>query len=133
MANITYTPAKKKFLDGDIDMLTDTIRAVLLKSSYTPVATDEFLSAIAGSNRVGTPQDLTGKSTTGGVFDAGDPTFPSVGATTACDKILIYKFVTGDADSPLITSLDLASALTPDGNNILITWSEAAGKIFRLV
>ncbi len=132
MANLFYPTAKKKLLDGDIDLLVDTIKCVLLKTAYSIESTDEFLAAVGGSNRVGTAQTLGSKSTTAGVFDAANATFPAVPTDDECDKVLIYKDTGNEATSALICSLDLSTAIDPDGGNIEIRWSDGAGKIFRL-
>jgi hypothetical protein len=129
---LLYPTAKKKLLDADVDMLADTIKVVLLRSSYTPVSTDEFLTSVPAADRIGTPQALLSRDTTSGVFNAASAVFLAVPTAAACDKILLYKFVTGDADSPLIAVIDLASAITPNGGNITVDWSTGASKIFRL-
>lgn len=129
---LMYTPAKVSFLTAGIDLSSATIKAVLLKSSYTPVATDQFRSAITAGAEVGTAQALGSKTTTSGVFDAADITFTAVGTTTACDKVLIYKDTGSAATDNLIAVVDLSSAVTPNGGDIAVTWDNGASKIFRL-
>jgi len=49
MTDNYYNTAFKKFMDGDIDLLSNTIVAMLLDSTYTPdVDNDEFIDDISG-------------------------------------------------------------------------------------
>jgi len=112
MATKVYTPATKKLLDGDIDLLVDDIRVVLIDvADYTFSASHEFLSSVPSGARVGTPQTLSGKTTNNGTFDATDPVFPSV-TGDPCEALLYYKHVTNDADSPLILYNDGKQTVT---------------------
>ena len=75
MANAFYTLGIERFLKGLIAFNSDTIKAALLTSAYTPnLATHEFYSDLSGV--VGTPQALASKTTTGGKAYAGNTTFP---------------------------------------------------------
>lgn len=132
MASFLYATAKKKLLDADIDLLADTIKAVMLESAYAPVAGDEFLNQVAAGNRQGTPQTLANKSTAAGVFDADDISFPAVPADAACNKVLIYKDTGAEGTSPLIAVLDMNLAVTPNGGDIDVAFSSGAERIFRL-
>ena len=122
-----YTSAQASFLGGEFDLLNDTIKCVLVKSAYTYSAAHDFLNDLS-TNAVGTAQTLTTPDTTDGVFSADNATFTAVAATTACDRVAIYKHVTNSGDSPLIAILDLAAEVTPDGGDITLTWD--AGGIF---
>lgn len=125
MANLFYTSVKKLLADGDLDLLNDTIRAVLVDTgAYTPNAAHDFLDDVAGGARIGTPQTLGSKTTTGGVFDAADISFPTVSGAT-CEALLLYKDTGSEATSPLIAIIDTATGLpvTPNGGNINITWN----------
>ena len=50
MANFVYKKAKEAFLNGDIDVINDQLKILLLKTSeYTPNQnSDEFVSDIPG-------------------------------------------------------------------------------------
>lgn len=127
---LLYPTAKKKLLDGDLALDSSTIKAVLLETAYTPNSSNEFLSDVSSGSRQGTAQTLGSKTTTGGVFDAADITFPSVPTDAECDSILLYADSGAEATSPLIAVIDLTSAVTPDGNNIAVAWN--ASGIFAL-
>lgn len=66
MANKVYPKAQKAFLDADIDLLVDDVRALLIDAgSYTYSDSHEFLSDVAGGARIGTATALASKTTTG--------------------------------------------------------------------
>lgn len=135
MANALYYKARKAFADGDIDLLSDTIKCVLVDAAdYTvDLANHDFLDDVASGARVGTPQTLSNKTTTNGIFDADDVTFTSV-TGDQCEAILIYKDTGNEATSPLIAYIDSGNGLpvTPNGGNISISWDSGANKIFKL-
>ena len=135
MANALYDKARQRFLDGDLDWALDTIRCVLVDTAGYAVnlAADEFLSAIPAANRVGAPQTLTGKTSTGGVADANDVTFTAVTGASA-EAVVLYKDTGSEATSPLIAYLDTGTGLpvTPGGGDILLIWDNGANRIFRL-
>jgi hypothetical protein len=123
MTNTLYPIGKKAFLDGDIDLLSDTIKIALVDTGTTAYsAAHDFYADISGAV-VGTPVTLTGKSTTGGVFDADDATFTGVSGATV-EAVVIYQDTGNAATSRLIAFIDTASglALTPNGGDIDVTW-----------
>jgi hypothetical protein len=135
MANALYDKARKAFADGDIDLLNDTIKVVLIDAAdYTvDLANHDFLDDVPSGARVGTPQTLGTKSTTAGVFDAADVTFSSVSGDQ-CEAILIYKDTGTEGTSQLIAYIDSATGLpvTPNGGDIQIQWDSGTNKIFKL-
>lgn len=133
MANGLYVNAKKEFLEGDIDWLSDDIKVVLVDTAAYSVnlSTDDFLADIPSGDRIATSSNLSNKTTAGGVADAGDVTFSEVEGDPS-EAIVIYKD-TGDAStSPLIAYIDTATGLpvTPNGGDITVEWN--ASGIFAL-
>lgn len=137
MANALYDKAKQKFLSGEIDMINDTIKAVLVDGAdHTPdTSTDEFLSAIASGARVATTAALTNKSVTNGVFDADDTVFEDVTGDTS-ELIVIFKDTEDASTSPLIAKIDTVSggalSVTPNGGDINVQWDNGSDKIFKI-
>jgi hypothetical protein len=135
MANSLYDKARKAFADGDIDLLNDTIKCVLIDAAdYTvDLANHDFLDDVPSGARVGTARTLGSKTTTAGVFDAADVTFSSV-TGDQCEAILIYKDTGTAGTSRLIAYIDSATGLpvTPNGGNIQIQWDNGPNKIFKL-
>jgi hypothetical protein len=141
--NAVYDKARNGFLRGDISWKSggDTFRAYLVDidgtaGAPTPyvknLATDEFLSAIPAvcllSYIALAPADPAA-----GVADAPDVTFLAVSGAVA-EAIVIVKWVSEAADSPLIAFIDNATGLpvTPNTGDIQITWDSGENKIFKL-
>lgn len=135
MANALFDKARQRFLEGQFNWNTDTIKAVLVDTgTYTVnLSAHEFLSDISGGARIATSGAFTGKTTTGGAADANDVTFTSV-TGASIDAIVLYKDTGTDATSPLIAFIDTATGLpiTPNGGDIIVTWDNGANKIFKL-
>jgi len=133
MANALYDKGREKFLTGAINASADTLKCALLKNTYAPtLASDEFFSTLS-AHVVGTPQTLTGKTVTGGVFDAADVTLLAV-PTATVTYCAIYKDTGTAATSPLIALFDTAAGLpvSTNGGDIIIAWDSGANKIFKL-
>ena len=135
MANALYDKARERFLTGQFNWSTDSIKSVLVDTgAYTVSLTShEFLSDISSSARVSTSGAFTGKTTTGGAADANDITFSSVSGSSI-EAIVIYCDTGTEATSPLIAFIDTATGLpiTPNGGDIIVTWDNGANKIFKL-
>jgi len=112
MANTLYDAARKRFLEGQINWMTDTIKVLLVDTgAYTPqVSAHEYLSDISSSARIAGPVTLTSKSTAGGAADGADVTFTSV-AGASIEAIIIYQDTSSEATSPLIAYIDTATGL----------------------
>lgn len=121
MANTLYDSARQRFLEAQINWMTDTIKVVLVSTSgYTPqTAVHQYLADIPVSARIAGPVTLTAKATTGGAADAADVTFTSVTGNTI-NAIVIYSDSGTEATSPLIAYIDTATGLpiTPNGGDI---------------
>lgn len=135
MANTLYDSARQRFLEAQINWMTDTIKVVLVSTSgYTPqTAVHQYLADIPVSARIAGPVTLTAKATTGGAADAADVTFTSVTGNTI-NAIVIYSDSGTEATSPLIAYIDTATGLpiTPNGGDIIVTWDNGVNKIFRV-
>lgn len=135
MANTLYDYARQRFLEAQINWMSDTIKALLVTTSaYTPqTSVHQYLSDIPTSARVAGPVTLVSKSTAGGAADAADATFTSVSGSTI-QAIVIYADTGTEATSPLIAYIDTATGLpiTPNGGDIIVTWDNGVNKIFRV-
>lgn len=135
MANALYDKGRQRFLQGDFNWLTDTIKVLMVDTgAYTAnLASHEFLTDIGTSARITTSVTLTGKTTTGGAADAADVTFSSVSGPSI-EALVIYKDTGVEGSSPLIAYIDTATGLpiTPNGGDIIVTWDNGTNKIFKL-
>jgi len=137
MASHMFNAAKKRLLDGSIDLDTDDVRVLLCMSNTTADTENDgkvyvgdltTLDEHDGANyarkaltneavNVDDPNDRA-------EFDADDVTWTSLGAGTRdCVGALLYKHVTNDADSLLIAWIEFASPVTNDGSNFTIQWN----------
>lgn len=127
MANALYDAALNQFYQGGINLLTSTVKAVLVdQADYTPnLATHDFLDDIPVAARVATAT-LTSKTATGGAFDAADVTFTGV-TGDQFELIVIYVDTGVETSSNLIALIDTATGLptTPSGGDITIQWNAA--------
>lgn len=125
--------AKKKFQDGDIDFLNDTINVALLTDAHTTdIDSQEFFSDVNANEASATGytaggETLANKSTSvdttndDSTFDADDVTWSVTGELTA-RYVVVYKD-TGDAStSPLISIFDLGENKTVTDGDWTVQW-----------
>lgn len=134
MAKTFYPKGAEKMLRSSINFDSDTIKVAILSSSYTYSTAHEFFSDVS-AYVVGTPQTLTSKSTTGGVFDAADPDFGAIAAGSTMGMLVLYKDTGTAGTSPL---LEYNSDVTgfpaaTHGGGVTIPWNNGAGRIFSLM
>jgi hypothetical protein len=157
MANAKYDKARSKFLSGEINWVTDNIKAALVLGTYvggsTAIKNHEFFTDIASHIMVGNAPiiSLTGKAVSSGsdpniVYGAAVAAQTQFIAITAAQNIgyvAIFKDsgsgVNGapqgqDGEtSPLLVLLDSGYGIGAgtNGSDIIITWNTTNG-IFRL-
>jgi hypothetical protein len=132
MANAIFLEGKAGILDGSIDVAADDIRVALLTAAYTPnLLTNKFLSDLTGI--VARSPALSGKTTTGGVFDAANTT---VAAVTGAEvtQLVLFKHTGADGTARVIAYYNVGTGLpfTPSGADVPITFDNGASKIFAL-
>lgn len=112
MANTLFDSARQRFLEAQINWMTDTVKVILTTAAYTPnTSTHQYLSDISGSARATSPVTLTSKSTTGGAADASDCTFTAVSGASPIIAIVIYIDTGSESTSPLVAYIDTATGL----------------------
>ena len=125
--------AKKKFQDGEIDFVNDTIKVALLTSSHTTdIDTQEFFSDVnsneaSASGYTTGGQALSGKSSTvdntndDSTLDGDNVTWTVTGGLTA-RYVAVYKDTGDPTTSPLITIFDLGSDKTVTDGDFTVQW-----------
>ena len=135
MANTLYDYARQRFLEAQINWMTNVVKVILVDTgAYTPqTAVHQYLSDIPTSARIAGPVTMAGKATTGGAADANDVTFSAV-TGASIEAIIIYVDSGTEATSPLIAYIDTATGLpiTPNGGDIIVTWDNGTNKIFKV-
>lgn len=134
MANALYGKGKEKLLTAAINLSSDTIKAAIVSSAYTPnLSTHEFWSDVV-ANILNTAGTLGSKTVTLGVFDAADITFTAVTSGSTAKAVVLYKDTGLNSTSPLIAYIDTLTGfpLATNGGDIQIIWDSGANKIFAL-
>lgn len=140
MASLTSNKLRALLLNTGINLLTDTIKVMLVSAAYTPDKDHNFVSSITG----GTSKELSGTgyaATFGGsgrktlagkavtqddtndvaYFDANDVTWAGINAGTAAYAVVI-KEVSADTDSPILAVVDVSPDVATNGGDYTITW-----------
>lgn len=134
MANVIYNAFKKNIANGGIDLDSDTIKVMLVTSSYAPEQDGhEFKSSVTAevvaTGYVAGGQALTGKSVAQdnqnnqSVFDADDVTW-SNSIITARGAVL-YKDSGNPATSALICYVDFGADRSSSMSDFKIKWSDS--------
>ena len=133
MANALFPKAKEAFLNGAINMVTDTIVIALIDTgNYTYSTSHQYRSDVSNTAVISSTT-LANKTIVNGVFDADDATFTSVTGANA-EALIIYQDTGTQSTSRLIAYIDSATGLPilPNGGDITVAFSDGANKIFSL-
>ena len=115
--NNVYPAAVDAIITGQIDVTTDLLHLVMLDTSlgtapaYDPA--DVYLDDIDAAILVPGEALVTVDHVTGGVVYPDPITFPAATAGYTVSAIVVYKLVTGLADSPLLAFIDSRADTTP--------------------
>jgi hypothetical protein len=130
MANAVYPIYKKALLDGAADSAltgsgtTGLYCALVDTGTYTYNAAHDFYNDLSGI--VGTDQEITTVTTTGGLIDGDNLTFPSVTGATVEALVLYRKNAGANTTWRLVAYIDTGVTglpVTPNGGNITVTWN----------
>ncbi len=141
--SLVYNQFKHLEANGTIDLLTDTIKVLLVGSTYSSTADDSFVNpSIAGG------QELSGTGYAGGYggsgrktlsskvitrddvndraeFSAAPVTWTAINAGTAAGAVIIReRSLTGDTMSELIAYINTGGfPITTNGGDLTLTWN----------
>lgn len=132
MANTSYPKGMQKLLSAAINLVSDTIKAALLPSTYTYSTSHEFLSDLG--TRVGTDQTLVNPAITGGEFSADELDFGALAPGDTIKALVLYKSTGTASTSPLLAYMDVMPGLPmyTNGGGVTIPWNTGIYKIFGL-
>lgn len=126
MASVAYPEGLDEILNGNVDLINDTIKVHLVDTgTYTYSAAHNFEDDVSGDVSTLT---LSGKSVTAGVFDAADATFTAV-TGASCEALIVWKDTGTPATSALLFYIDGLS-VTPNGGDIDVTWNASGIAVF---
>lgn len=125
MANAIPATTRKALLDGDVDLLNDTVKATLVKTAYTYSSAHDFIDDVTAGNRIATVT-LASKTTTAGAFDSADPTWTSVAAGSTIGGIWLWVDSGTESTSRLVAWYDTNAAsaaisVATNGGNVTVT------------
>ena len=138
MASVVYNNAKKRLLDGSIDLDTHDIRVALLMTNTTADTEVDGINFISnfttldecnagGYARVALTGEVvnTDDANDRAEFDANDVSFTGLAgnASRAIQGALIYKHVTNDADSIPICFVDFTADIPATATQIDVPWN----------
>lgn len=122
---------KANCLNGGADLDTDTIKVLLVTSTYTFDPDNNFVSGVtnelSGGNYVRktvTPTVTQDDTADAAYADIADTTWTALGAAAGTPaRAIFYKFVSTDANSPIVGCVDLTSPPAPNGGDYTLVWS----------
>lgn len=135
MANAIYPKALTALGKGSIDLRTADVRVMLVKSSYTYDAADEFVADLGAvdNGRSGALGSQTWGTVGEGVFDAADSTLDAT-AAVACAALVLFIHTGSDATARLLAFIDAPTSGLPftpaAAQAVPLTWN--ASGIFAL-
>lgn len=128
MANAVYPEFKDALGAGDIDLLVDDIRVIVVDlADYTYSAAHDFLDDVPAGARVAVSAALSGKTLVNGLFDATDPTIAGVSGDPS-EAVIVYKHTGVESTSNLICFIDTESdgstpiSFTPNGSGVTVSF-----------
>ena len=137
MSNFVYGKAKESFLKGEIDLLNNSIKALIVHSSDYTVSenVDQFVSNIPAAAIKYRSNALQNKVLNLGTFDADDVLIPDYPGP-AFDAIVIYQDNSNDSTSRLLFYIDNAVGLPFTGSistsPVTIVWDNGSNKIISI-
>ncbi len=133
MPNVVFNSFKRDIANGSINLLSDTIRVMLVTSSYTPnqdthTKRSDVTNEVSGTGYTSGGAALANKTVTAnntsnaGVFDADDVVWST--ATITARAAVIYKSRGGLASADeLIAYIDFGSDVTSTAADFTLPWS----------
>ena len=133
MANLIYNSFKRDQMNGSIDLDTDTIKMMLVTSTYSPnqdthTKRSDVTNEVVGTGYTAGGVTLANKTVTvdntgnTGVFDADNITIAT--ATITARGAVLYKSRGGASTADeLIAYLDSGSDISSTAGNFVITFS----------
>lgn len=103
-----------------VDLVADTIKIMFYSGTFS--SAHEFVSDLTGADIIARSGALSGKTVTGGVFDANDLTITAVSGSAFTHVILYKDDGVADSSSPLIAIFDVSS-FTPSGGDVNVVFN----------
>jgi hypothetical protein len=130
MADVIYTSFKKQIMNGALDLDTDSIKVMLVTSSYTASAAhdfrDDITNEVVGTGYTAGGSALANKTVTNvstvGVFDADDVAWTT--STITARGAVLYKARGGASSADdLIVYLDFGADKVSTAGTFTLSWN----------
>lgn len=125
ITNTVYTSYKDDLHKGTIDVTNDTLKVMLVTSSYTFSAAHDFVdditNEITGTGYTAGGATVTSPTVSSGTFDAADTEWSS--ATFTAAGAVVYKDTGTPGTSPLMLFVDFDGDQSPSSQTFRINWS----------
>ena len=132
MASLVYNYFKARNIAGSVDLDTDTIKAMLVTSAYTPDKDahhyrSSVTNEVTGTNYTAGGAQLSGKvvaevdASDWAKFDASNVTWAS--AYIAARAAVLYKSTGTAANDIVIAYIDFLATKTSSGGDFVIQWA----------
>jgi hypothetical protein len=133
MADVIFNSFKRDIMNGSIDLDTDTIKVMLVTSSYTPdqdthTKRSDITNEVSGTGYSAGGASLANKAVSAdntdneGVFDADDVTWSS--STITARGAVLYKARGGASSADeLIAYIDFGSDKSSSNGNFTLQWA----------
>ena len=131
MADIIFNSYKADLLNSNIDHVADTVKVMLVTSTYTPDQDlhdfkDDVTNEVTGTGYTAGGASLASKTVTQdntdneGVFDAADLTWSA--STITARGAVMYKSTGVDATSPLMVFFDFVTDQSSSAGDFTLQW-----------
>ena len=132
MADVIYNAFKMNIMNGTIDLDTDTIKCMLVTSTYVPDIDlhdykDDITNEVTGAGYTAGGAEITTKTVTQdntddeGVFDGADVTWAA--STITARGAVLYKDTGVATTSPVICYFDFVTDKSSSGGDFTIQWN----------
>jgi hypothetical protein len=136
MSNFIYGKTKESLLKGEINLISNQLKILLVDNTYTPSQNvHQYVSDVLSTSIKDRSDALLNVSVTLGVLDADDLIMSNYPGP-AFNAVIGYQVGSSDANSRLIFYVDTATGLPFTGASstspVTIIWDNGANKIIAL-
>lgn len=136
MSNFIYGKAKESLLKGEINLISNQIKILLVDNTYVPSENvHQYVSDVSAGSIKDRSDALQNVSVTLGIVDANDVAIADYPGD-AFSAVIGYQVGSSDANSRLIFYVDTATGLPFTGASstspVTIMWENGANKIIAL-
>lgn len=132
MATFCYDAMRQRWATTGQNLLTSTIKAMLVSAAYSPQPAHVFVSDVSGI--IVRSAEVTGKSVVKGIFACEIPELEALLSGSAAVGLILYVDTGNDATSRLVyySSDGVGFPFLPQGINYFIGYDQANGGFLQV-